>query len=75
MWGSEKPQAVAASGAWTTEDTFTARLCLCETPFVHTVSLKFSGDEVRLNSEVNVAFGPSKEPELVGTAADAGSKP
>ncbi len=75
LWGSEKPQAVAASGAWTTEDTFTARLCLCETPFVHTVSLKFSGDEVRLNSEVNVAFGPSKEPELVGTAADAGSKP
>jgi CubicO group peptidase (beta-lactamase class C family) len=67
-WGSEKPQAVAASGGWTAADTFAAKVCLYETPFVHTLALKFNGDELRLNSEVNVAFGPTKEPELVGKA-------
>jgi len=67
-WGSEKLQPVAASGGWTAADTFTAKVCLYETPFVHTVSLKFSGDELRLNGEANVGFGPTKDPELVGTA-------
>jgi hypothetical protein len=66
-WGL-RVQPVAASGAWTADDTFTARICLYHTPFVHTVRLKFAGDGVRYNSEANVGFGPTKEPELVGTA-------
>jgi hypothetical protein len=66
LWGSEKPQAVAASGGWTAADTFSARICFYETPFVQTVTMKFSGDEVRCNGEANVGFGPTKEPELVG---------
>lgn len=64
-WGAQS-QPLAASGAWTAENTFTARICLRETPFVHTIVLKFAGDELRYNSEANVGFGPTKEPELVG---------
>jgi hypothetical protein len=69
-----KVQNAAACAAWTSEDTLTVKLCLYETPFVHTLQLKFSGDELRLNAEVNVGFGSTKQPELVGTAAAAGKE-
>lgn len=68
-WGSQRLQPVAASGAWTADDTFTAKLALYETPFVYTVSLKFSGDELRYVNESNVGFGPAREPEVVGRPA------
>ena len=74
-WGLQKLEAIAASGAWTADDTFTAKICLYETPFIHTVSLKFSGDELRFNSEANVAFGSGRDPELVGTRASNEKKP
>ncbi|MCY2953928.1 MAG: hypothetical protein NTU53_18455 [Planctomycetota bacterium] len=67
-WGQLSEQPVAASGAWTADDTFTARLCFYETPFVVTVTLKFVGQELRYNSESNVGFGPTREPQLVGKA-------
>lgn len=50
------------------DDTFTANICFNETPFVVTVWLKFSGGEVRLESEANVGFGPTKDAALVGKA-------
>ncbi|HEX7450487.1 MAG TPA: serine hydrolase [Pirellulales bacterium] len=65
-WGRAPEQPAAASGAWTADDTFTARLCFYETPFTTTVRLKFSGDEVRCVSESNVGFGPPRDAELVG---------
>jgi hypothetical protein len=65
-WDSLPEQPLAASGAWTADDTFTAKLCFYETPFVVTVRLAFAGEEVRCHSEANVGFGPTKEPELVG---------
>jgi hypothetical protein len=61
-------QPAAASGAWTADESFTAKLCFYETPFVVTVTLKFAGDEVRFNSETNVGFGATKEAQLVGKA-------
>jgi CubicO group peptidase (beta-lactamase class C family) len=67
-WGRLPEQPAAASGAWTENDTFTAKLCFYETPFVVTVKLKFAGGEVRCTSEANVGFGSTKEPELVGKA-------
>jgi CubicO group peptidase (beta-lactamase class C family) len=67
-WGTFPEQPAAASGAWTEDDTFTAKLCFYETPFTITVSLKFSGAELRFNSESNVGFGATKESELVGKA-------
>jgi hypothetical protein len=32
------------------------------------LKLKFEGDQVILDSETNVAFGPTKRPQLVGRA-------
>jgi CubicO group peptidase (beta-lactamase class C family) len=61
-------QPVAASGAWTKDDTYTARICLTETPFILKLSLRFDGDKVYFDSESNVGFGPSKQPQLVGKA-------
>ncbi|MGH7193801.1 MAG: serine hydrolase domain-containing protein, partial [Candidatus Saccharimonadales bacterium] len=71
-WGRAPEQPAAASGAWTSDDTFTAKLCFYETPFTATVRLKFTGDEVRCASESNVGFGSPRETELVGkVVADA----
>jgi len=67
-WGRLPTQPVAASGAWTEDDTFTARLCFYETPFLFTVRLRFSGDEVRCDVASNVGFGQVKRAPLVGKA-------
>ena len=69
-WGMLPEQPVAANGAWTADDTFTAKLCFYETPFIVTVGFTFSGDEVRCHSEANVGFGPTKAAELVGKARE-----
>jgi len=65
-WGQLPEQPVAASGAWTANDTFTAKLCFYETPYIITVRLKFSGQELQWNAESNVSFGPTKDPQLTG---------
>ncbi len=65
-WGPLPEQPVAASGAWTAPDTFTGKLCFYHTPFVATVRLTFSGDELRCSGETNVGFGPTRQAELVG---------
>lgn len=67
-WGRLPEQPAAAAGAWTADDTFTARVCFTETPFVVTVRLKFTGDEVRLESDANVGFGQTRDAPLVGKA-------
>jgi CubicO group peptidase (beta-lactamase class C family) len=59
-------QKVAGSGAWTSEDTFTAKIAAYETPFVVTIALQFKGDELLLDADTNVGFGPTKRPPLVG---------
>jgi hypothetical protein len=67
-WGSLPLQPAAASGGWTTDGTFTAKLCFYETPFTITVRLEFSGNELQFSSQANVGFGSTKEPQLVGRA-------
>ena len=57
---------VAASGAWTAENTFTVKLVLSETPYYSTLNFKFDGDRLLFDSEHNVFFGPTKLPQLVG---------
>ncbi len=66
----ERP-LVAASGAWSAGDVFTLKVLLCETPFAATLTFRFDGDRLLLDSEQNVAFGPTRQPQLVGQAADA----
>jgi CubicO group peptidase (beta-lactamase class C family) len=67
-WGQLPEQPVAAGGAWTAADTFTAQLCFYETPFVVTIRLQFSGRELQCSAEANVGFGPTREPPLTGHA-------
>jgi hypothetical protein len=70
--------AVAATGAWTDDDTLALKACFHETPFCATLSLRFAGDALVLDREMNVGFGPTKRPTLVGlprrTAASARPK-
>ena len=61
-------QPVAVSGAWSAEDTFSAKICVVETPFVLDVTLKFDGDTLNFDSKSNVGFGATKPPKLVGKA-------
>ncbi len=64
-WGTMPRQAAATAGGWS-NDTFTAKICFYETPFIVTIRLKFAGDDATLNSESNVGFGRTSQPELVG---------
>ena len=69
--GSFTEQPAAASGAWTADDTYTAKVCFYETPFIVTMSLTFSGDTVPLR----VAFEPGVRPHPPGAAAgESGSE-
>jgi CubicO group peptidase (beta-lactamase class C family) len=61
-------QPAAASGAWVSDNTYKAKVCFYETPFIDTLTLKFDGDQLVLDSELNVNFGPTKAPQLVGKA-------
>jgi len=60
---------VAASGAWTSDDTYVMRLCFNETPFIPTVTLRFSADQLATIWKDNVSFGPLEHPQIVGRAA------
>jgi CubicO group peptidase (beta-lactamase class C family) len=69
-YGPLPDQPVAVSGAWVSDDTYTAKICFFETPFVVSMSMKFSGDQLLFDSHSNVGFGSTKQPQLVGKAAD-----
>jgi CubicO group peptidase (beta-lactamase class C family) len=63
----EQPEyPVAAAGAWTDDDTFTVKACFHETPFCATLGLRFAGDALVFDREMNVGFGPTKRATLVG---------
>jgi hypothetical protein len=51
------------SGAWTAEDTYTVLLNFNETPFMPTLTFRFSGDTLLLRVSDNVAFGPPESVE------------
>jgi len=59
-------QPVAASGAWTTEDTYVMKLYFYRTPYCQTVTCRFEEERVIVNRKQNVSFGPTERPELVG---------
>ena len=65
-YGAFAEQPAAASGAWTDADTYKARICFYETPFCVTMTLRFSGDQLLCDTESNVGFGPTTQPQLVG---------
>jgi len=60
---------VAASGAWSADDTFNVKLVLYQTPFYSALTFKFDGDRLMFDTEHNVSFGPRNLPQLVGQLA------
>ncbi len=56
----------AASGAWTAEDTYMMKICLYETPFCPTITCQFVDEQLIYSLRMNVGFGPTQRPQLVG---------
>lgn len=65
-YGAFTNQPVAVSGAWTADDTYSLKLCFYETPTSITATMKFADEQLLYDAEPNVAFGWSKQPQLVG---------
>ena len=59
-WMSDAPAAVAVCGTWITEDSFEMIVRLYETPFYHTLRYHFVGDELLIESCVNVSMESTK---------------
>jgi CubicO group peptidase (beta-lactamase class C family) len=47
---------IAASGAWIGDETYTMVLRLHETPFFHTLTCHFIGDELMIEAQINVSL-------------------
>jgi CubicO group peptidase (beta-lactamase class C family) len=65
---------IAASGAWTADDTYTLRVSRYRTPFATTYRLKFGGEQLAIESEQNVGAADARIAHYTGTieAAAAG---
>lgn len=63
------PPAPAAAALGAEGGAGIVRICFVETPFVVTLRLEPDGAGVKLSGGANVGFGPTKLPDLVGTAA------
>jgi hypothetical protein len=59
---------IAASGAWTSADTYTMAVARYRTPFVTTYKLRFAGDQLFVTAEANVPAS-AKPVEIVGKLA------
>ena len=59
---------VAVSGAWTADDTYTIQLAQYGQPFLETFHLKFAGDTVVLDREMNCGPASDKPVSLTGKA-------
>jgi hypothetical protein len=62
---------LATSGAWQASDVFQVKILLYQTPFYSTLTFKFEGDRVLVDTEYNVSFGPRNLPQLIGQAASS----
>jgi CubicO group peptidase (beta-lactamase class C family) len=62
----KEASTVAMTGAWTTPDTFTFRLCLIETPDCPTIICRFQADRVRIRYRPNIKHCSTPFPEIVG---------
>ena len=62
-------QSVAASGAWTANDTYMARLSYYETPLTVSLNFRFAGSHVvLLNMDYSVVIGEMTSGQIVGEA-------
>ena len=71
LWWRQAPfdaLVVAAQGAWTDENTFTAKLCLLSTPSCPTLTFAFAGENLTLTVRGNIGFGPAEQAPIEGNA-------
>ncbi len=61
-----EPAPIVVSGAWTAEDTFTTVIRFYTTPFYQTLVYHFSGDQLSVETRVNVGFVPPETLILKG---------
>ncbi|MFO1451918.1 MAG: serine hydrolase [Opitutaceae bacterium] len=66
---TEEP--MAATYGWESDTTCVVKACAYETPFHVTYRLTFTGDQVTVQAQNNVAFGPTEHPTLTGRRAAA----
>jgi hypothetical protein len=59
---------IVASGAWTNEDSLATVIRFYETPFYQTAVYRFVGDQLTLQTRINVGFQPPETVMLVGHA-------
>jgi hypothetical protein len=62
-------EPVAASGAWTAEDTYEARICCYHSEVGMTLRCQFADDALQLAVEPNVAWEPVTVTTIEGSAA------
>jgi CubicO group peptidase (beta-lactamase class C family) len=62
-------EPVAASGGWTADDRYEARLCLYASELAYVLRLHFSEDDLRLEVEPNVSWVEPKVTAIAGHAA------
>lgn len=60
----ERP--VAFSGAWSAADTFALQLCFYQTPFIATEYYRFADNQLQYQLKLNVGFGPTESPVVIG---------
>lgn len=68
---SEKVETLAIAGGWS-DDVYTAKLCLYETPFQVTWTFKPDGETLKMTSRSNVGFGGNAAVELTGKSIAEG---
>ena len=62
----EEPQPVAATGAWTSDSTYVAKLSYYQTPYCPSLKFTFTQGKLLYDYEDNVSFGETKRPQLEG---------
>jgi CubicO group peptidase (beta-lactamase class C family) len=75
LTAGSSPDAVAASGAWTSNDTYTFTVARYRTPFTTTYQLRFAGDQLFVRAEQNVGAADARIAEYVGKVATSSVRP
>ena len=62
-------EPIAACGAWTAEDTYEVRICYYESVFCPVLRFHFTSDELQLEVDPNVSWGPTTVRTITGRVA------
>jgi CubicO group peptidase (beta-lactamase class C family)/poly(3-hydroxybutyrate) depolymerase len=59
-------QKAGMTGAWLSDNEYSAKLCMVETPFIMTLHFRFHSDSLQFEIQPNVSFGGAKPTILTG---------